>query len=310
MKRLRVVTLSLLIMALVAGGLPLAVSFAKWSRRSAAAQRKKQKHYRKYSRAWWRRERARQRARRARALARRRRLETLRAAHALTAGAAERERPARAPRDPRAASPNAALSVIPASLPNAALSVPPPVPSPVVAGGRAAGFERATSHSPRMPFEYAAPSAWGAGRRAGSNAVQFNLRTPAGKPAGTATLAPVGLPRDAGEGAAAARKSIGGVTIAALRRTVIDRMVAAGGWVTNDYVREIEGRRVFVVVAQTGAPGSPTESQTFYFTEVDGRVYSLATSAPLDLSVPAAAGSEQLMSSLRPAGRGNLVLQK
>ncbi|MDQ3803113.1 MAG: hypothetical protein M3416_04590, partial [Acidobacteriota bacterium] len=105
-------------------------------------------------------------------------------------------------------------------------------------------------------------------------------------------------------------KTVGGLSVAALRRTVIDRMVAAGGWVTNDYVREAHGRRVFVVLAQTGAPASPSKSLTFYFTEVDGRVYSLATTAPVELAAPFAAGSEQFMASLRPAGSRNLATQK
>jgi len=292
MKSLRVATLATLIMVLVAGGLPAAVSLAKWGRRPGAVERKKQRHYRKYSRAWWRRQRARQRARRARALARRRRIEALRSA---ATQAAEASPAAYTPARPE----------VPAPLPNAALSSPPPLN---LGGAREAGLDRASA--PRMPFEYAAPASWRAARRSGPNAVQFTLRSPSGQPAGTATLAPVALPRDAGDTPVALKKSIGGVSVASLRRTVIDRMVAEGGWVTNDYVREIDGRRVFVVVAQTGAPGSPTESQTFYFTEVDGRVYSLATSAPLYLAEPVAAGSEQLMSSLRPAGRGNLVLQK
>ncbi|HZI20345.1 MAG TPA: hypothetical protein VEY09_17320 [Pyrinomonadaceae bacterium] len=335
MKSLRVVTLSLLIAALVAGGMPAAVSLAKWGRRPSAAERKKHRHYRKYSRAWWRRQRARQRARRARATARRRRLEAQRNTNSLADRArrvppAEATNSTREPNPSAARSPNAALSAplpdySPASLtnvaprtapyvalpsvPNAALSVPPPALSGAPAP-RAAGYDRAPAAGPRMPFEYAAPPSWGAGRRAASGAVQFTLRTPSGRPAGTATLAPVNLARDAGEGPAAARKSIGGVSLAVLRRTVIDRMVAEGGWVTNDYVREIDGRRVFVVFAQTGSPGAPTQSQIFYFTEVDGRVYGLATNAPLELSAPAEAGSEQLLSSLRPAGRGNLVRQQ
>jgi hypothetical protein len=296
MKNLRVAILSLLILVLVAGGLPIAVSVAKWNRRSVAAQRKKHRHYRKYSRAWWRRHRARQKARRARALARRRRLEALRTATNLT------------PRtSPVSLIPSTNSAISPVA--NAALSAPPP-PLAAGSGPRETRFERAVMAGPRMPFEYAAPSAWGAARRAGSGAVQFTLSTSAGQPAGSATLAPVGLPRDTGDSPAALRKSIGGISIASLRRTVIDRMVVEGGWVTNDFVREIEGRRVFVVVAQTGTPGAPTQAQTFYFTEVDGRVYSLATRAPLELAEPIAAGSEQLMSSLRPAGRSNLVLQK
>jgi hypothetical protein len=75
-------------------------------------------------------------------------------------------------------------------------------------------------------------------------------------------------------------------------------------------VREVHGRRVFVVVAETGAPGSPAKSWTFYFTEVEGRVYSLATTTPVEFAEPVAAASEQLMATLRPSGSSNMALQK
>ena len=97
-------------------------------------------------------------------------------------------------------------------------------------------------------------------------------------------------------------KTVGGTPVTALRRTVIDRMVAEGGWVTNDFVQDVQGRGVFVVLAQTGAPGAPAQSWAFYFTEVDGRLYQLATNAPVDLAAPLAADSEQLLAALR-AGR-------
>ncbi|MGB8508563.1 MAG: hypothetical protein WCD76_09170, partial [Pyrinomonadaceae bacterium] len=105
-------------------------------------------------------------------------------------------------------------------------------------------------------------------------------------------------------------KVIGGTPVAALRRTVIDRMVAAGGWVVNDSLREIQGRQVFVVFAQTGTPGTPTKSLTFYFTELDGRIYSLATNAPLEFAEPIAHGSEQVMASLRSSAAGNVAEKK
>src|SRR6185503_17711115 len=69
MNRLRVITLTFLVLVTVAGALPITESLAKWSRRSAVSQRKR---YRKHSRAWWRRHRALVRARRARAAERRR----------------------------------------------------------------------------------------------------------------------------------------------------------------------------------------------------------------------------------------------
>ena len=46
------------------------------------------------------------------------------------------------------------------------------------------------------------------------------------------------------------KKMLGGVAVADLRRMVIDKMVSSGGWVVNDFVREVNGARVFVV---TGA---------------------------------------------------------
>src|SRR5215213_6411524 len=76
MNRLRVITLTLLVLVTVAGALPVTESLAKWSRRSAVSQRRR---YRKHTRAWWRRHRALLRARRARALERRRLAESARA---------------------------------------------------------------------------------------------------------------------------------------------------------------------------------------------------------------------------------------
>lgn len=78
-------------------------------------------------------------------------------------------------------------------------------------------------------------------------------------------------------------KLLSGVAVADLRRIVIDRMVTAGGWVTNDYVREINGGRVFVVTAKTPRDGqTPEKAWTFYFTESGGRIYSLTTDSPVE----------------------------
>jgi hypothetical protein len=74
------------------------------------------------------------------------------------------------------------------------------------------------------------------------------------------------------------RNMVGGASFTELRRSVIDRMISAGGWVVNDRQREIGGRRVFEVIAQTpSAKGKPDQVWKFYFTEVNGRVYSLTT---------------------------------
>jgi hypothetical protein len=138
------------------------------------------------------------------------------------------------------------------------------------------------------------------------------VATSDGRAAGTAVIAPVALSGAelSGVGVGPKTKTVGGTPVAALRRTVIDRMVAEGGWVTNDFVQELRGRKVFVVQAQTGAPGAPAQSLTFYFTEIDGRLYSLATTAPFEFAAPVAAGSEQFMASLQPAASKNTASQK
>jgi hypothetical protein len=77
---------------------------------------------------------------------------------------------------------------------------------------------------------------------------------------------------------------------------VIDKMITAGGWVVNDMERDMDGRKVFVVVAQTPATNdgkAPEQIWNFYFTEVDGRVYSLATSAPRQSSNRVASDAEK-----------------
>ena len=80
-------------------------------------------------------------------------------------------------------------------------------------------------------------------------------------------------------------KMLGGVAVGDLRRIVIDKMVAAGGWVVNDYVREVNGSRVFVILARTPKDAfSPEKAWTFYFTEAGGRIYGLTTDAPVEFA--------------------------
>ena len=162
----------------------------------------------------------------------------------------------------------------------------------------------------QLPFDMAMPETWDHTRVNNSAEVRFAVRTPDGRRAGDAVFAPLNLPRAAQAAPANARaKTIGGVATSALRRTVIDRMVAEGGWVVNDAVRDLQGRRVFVVYAQTGRPGAPSRSWTFYFTEVDGRLYSLSTNALIEFAEPISAGSEQIMASIR-SGSSRAVANK
>ena len=275
MNKLRIFFLSMLILVLLGAGLPLTETLAKWGHRSSVGSRKKQKHYRRHSRAWWRRYRARQRARRERALMRRR----LRAEQ------------------------------LASSLSRPAVTTPAPGVSPVSFSRVAPRPSLAPARAPRLPFQLTVPHNWGDARKAANGDTVFNVRTPDGRAAGTAVISAVKA--SGAESAVAPKaKTVGGMSVTALRRTVIDRMVAEGGWVTNDMVRDIQGRRVFVVFAQTGAPGAPTQSWSFYFTEVDGRVYSLATNTPVEFAGPVASGSEQVMASVKSSGGRNLAEQQ
>jgi hypothetical protein len=177
---------------------------------------------------------------------------------------------------------------------------------------RVSAAEAGVARAAQLPFDFQVPRTWTPMGKAPAGMAAYSIQTPDGRRAGVAIVSPVSLSASdlAAAPASARGKTIGGLSVAALRRTVIDRMVAEGGWVTNDVIREVHGRRVFVVAAETGAPGAPAKSWTFYFTEIDGRVYSLATTTPVEFAEPVAAGSEQLMASLRPAGGRNMALQK
>ena len=95
---------------------------------------------------------------------------------------------------------------------------------------------------------------------------------------------------------------LGGVAYTDLRRTVIDKMVNAGGWVVNDRQREIGGHKVFEVIAQTPANNQTKSDEVwnFYFTEINGRVYSLTTRSAAGASTKVAADAEQFITTFRP----------
>ncbi len=140
--------------------------------------------------------------------------------------------------------------------------------------------------------------------------MKFLVRSSDGRSAGTAVIAPV-VTAAIAPPTARPSKILGGVLLSTLGRTVIDRMIAEGGWVVNDMVREIEGRRVYTVFAQSGTVGAsaPSHSWTFYFTEIDGRIYSLATTAPIEFATPLATDSEQVVASLRPLSSGAVAVK-
>jgi hypothetical protein len=96
------------------------------------------------------------------------------------------------------------------------------------------------------------------------------------------------------------KRMLAGVPVADLRRIVIDKMVASGGWVVNDFVREVNGNRVFVVTARTPKDAlTPEKAWTFYFTEASGRVYGLTTEAPVEYADRMTIEAERFIESLR-----------
>jgi hypothetical protein len=96
------------------------------------------------------------------------------------------------------------------------------------------------------------------------------------------------------------KKMLGGVAIGDLRRMVIDKMVSNGGWVVNDFVREVNGARVFVVTGRTPKDAlTPEKVWTFYFTEAGGRIYGLTTDTTVENAERMTNEAERFIESLR-----------
>ena len=154
-------------------------------------------------------------------------------------------------------------------------------------------------------FAMPLPKDWSAaaGNRNGSS---FTIDPANGAPSAQANLAVVALAPSANGVQplpSEQRKMLGGVAFTDLRRTVIDRMITSGGWVVNDRQREIGGHKVFEVIAQTPANAETKTDQVwnFYFTEVNGKVYSLTTRSAAGATSKVSADAEQFLQTLRPA---------
>ncbi|MBX3298131.1 MAG: hypothetical protein KF736_01555 [Acidobacteria bacterium] len=127
--------------------------------------------------------------------------------------------------------------------------------------------------------------------------VRFRVDDSAGMQVGSASISVVGPA--AAAPAAGSQKTVGGVPTSALRREVINKMIQENGWVVNDYQKDINGRQVYVVVAQSQARNGQVQSRMFYFTEVDGRIYNVATNASADQAERLAEESEKVLSSIQ-----------
>lgn len=236
----------------------------------------KRRHHRYRSRAWWRRYRARLRQKR------------------LAAEMAHRNSTLSLPQNLSVADLQGLSGPQLPSLPsNSATSttLPPPemTAAPVAAVSNSAHASSIVSNGETRP------------RVVNPNHPAFKS-SPAAPLPGTMNLAVVAMsrPNPAFLTSREEKKMLGGVAVADLRRMVIDKMVASGGWVVNDFVREVNGHRVFVVTAKTPKDAlTPEKAWTFYFTEAGGRIYGLTTDAPVEFAERMTGEAERFIESLR-----------
>lgn len=152
-----------------------------------------------------------------------------------------------------------------------------------------------------LPSGKAAPQNWSPST-ANSGEVNFKVAGNHGMEVGSASISVVGPAT--GESVSTGRHlSVGGVSTTALRRDVINQMVRENGWVVNDYQKEIGGKPVYVVVAQSQSSNGRIQSRLFYFTEADGRIYSVATNSNSDAAEKLAEESEKVVNSLQRGRR-------
>ena len=147
-----------------------------------------------------------------------------------------------------------------------------------------------------LPGGETAPRTWKKSQSTQAE-LQFNVADESGAQLGQASISVVGPTMGADDGNAKT-KTVGGVPTVSLRRNVIDRMIRENGWVVNDYQKEIGGKKVYVVVAQSEGAAGRIQSRVFYFAEADGRIYSVATNAPTDSQERIAEESEKVINSL------------
>jgi hypothetical protein len=314
---LRALVLTILIMCTVAATLPLSDSLAHWATRPSASRRVKGRYARRHSRAWWRRYRARLRRQRAVAAERRRR----RAAILTTAKPISPFAPAANHAGSTPATVQANNLMLPdMPLPStAALSSITPVatpPSIIALPASPASKDASKDASKVMPRVAAAvatssmPSGWSSAASNRAGEMRFNVRAADGRVRSSAVWSRVDVQSAAPAAPDSRSKTFGGVPVTLLRRTVINRMVAEGGWVTNDVQRQFGERRVFVVTAQSMAANGERRAWTFYFTESEGQVYSLATNAPAEFADSLATESEQAIVALGARRAANSTTAK
>jgi len=163
---------------------------------------------------------------------------------------------------------------------------------------RAAVSSKTNAAKPNtLPTGDKAPSGWSQAKTAPGE-LRFRVDDSAGSQVGSASITVVGPAM--GDSVTSGRsQSVGGVSTTTLRRDVINKMIQENGWVVNDYQKEINGRPVYVVVGQSQAKNGQMQSRMFYFTEVDGRIYNVATNSSAEQSERLAEESEKVLGSIQ-----------
>ncbi len=301
----RLIALSLAFIIALGSILPLATDYSSANTKNSYAKKKKKKKLKKYSRAWWRSYH--RNIKKKKAIAARKR--ALRVKRILLARA----------RKLSLAKENTSQAASQVQVPKEIVAKEAVVKEPKVKEAIAKApkvvskrVDRTPKTTPRvaagegvengvLPTGEAAPDGW---KRGGmnQNEMQYRVDDETGVTVGSASLSvverAVGTDNNTGR-----NKTLGGIPTNALRRTVIDKMVREEGWVVNDYQKDVNGKKVYVVVAQSPGAGGRIQSRIFYFTEVDGRIYSLATNSPADSAERIAKDSERLINSLHKNGR-------
>ena len=167
------------------------------------------------------------------------------------------------------------------------------VTAPLVVGLNTETAERLTGAIPKLPIGWTASATT-------ASEVKFKTTTNTTVPS-QASLTVVARSRPTPGYLTHREQSrmLAGVAFSDLRRIVIDKMINAGGWVTNDFERQVNGARVFVVIARTPADGrAPEKAWNFYFAESGGKIYSLALNSPVEFGDRLPLEGEKFLNSL------------
>lgn len=307
---LRTIAISLILLLSVGVMLPFANS-AHGIRQSTQITQKKSKRYR--SRAWWKRYRARLRQKRLAAeLARRQQMMTLPQNIAMSnintiggpalpalppgnTGSSFQELPPTPSTPVTSAAAPVQANTVAAQTTAVAPSVPAPVQvNTVAAPAPVALSAHATVNATRPRVVNAVRPVMAPGSGSKQLPGQMNL-----------SVVALSRPNPLFLTSREQKKMLAGVPVSDLRRIVIDKMVASGGWVVNDFVREVNGNRIFVVTARTPKDAlTPEKAWTFYFTEAGGRVYGLTTESAVEYAERMSNEAERFIETLRAKPEG------